>query len=367
MKILYAGWEKIILPSGVAEFSFEHVNFYQSLAASPGASVDYYKVDMACLRGGDAKAVSREIAARAAATQPDVLFLLMNHDYDREALRAIRRDPAIATAAFFSDEDTDLYLRSLDWAGAFDWIVTFYPPAFEEYRRRGVNVIGINWAANPDFWKPAAAAKKTIDVSFIGAAKDERKAFIKELAARGVAVECYGAGWPNGPVSFERMREIINRSKICLNLGFAKPILRPQSLARIFISPMQHEKGYRFDAWHAGRNLKTILNRRRPQSRARPFELAAAGAFVLTNRNAPLFGEPFAPDKEMVYYDGVRDAVRKIQYYLAPARDTDREAIAAAARARVVRDHSFQKKFADILALIAKDPKPKTPVAKILT
>lgn len=370
MKILYVGVEHALLRSGEVEESFEHANFYRSLLALPAVSVDYYNLDRMRVIG--AAATSREIAERVRSTKPDVLFLFMNHDLDRDIFRAMSRETKTATIAFYADEDTDFYLRSVDWLGVFDWSVVFYPPVFEEYQRRAVskeyNVIGMNWAANTDFWKPAVKrsgpADRTINVSFVGAAKDERRAFVKKLLHRGIAVECWGAGWPNGPVSFEKMLSVIHRSKINLNLGFGKPIIRPKSFARIFIDPS--DRGYRFAPHHAVRNIKTILNRRRAQSRARPFELAAAGAFVLTNQ-APLFGEPFAPGKEMVYYEGAADAAEKIRYYLAPEHDAECEAIGRAARARAIRDHSFKKRFTDILNFVFDGDPKRTGIAKVLT
>jgi spore maturation protein CgeB len=345
---------------------FEHINVYPSLLQAPDATVDYFKLDR--IREIGAVGISREIAEHVAKTKPDVLMFFVPYALDKEVFRKITRDTSTITVGFFSDDDSDLYQHSLAWTGVFDWMVTFYPPAFEEYQKRGVNVIGINWAANPDFWTSLETAptvsKKDIGVSFIGAAKDERKTFVKKLADRGVAVACYGAGWPNGPVSFEQMRELIGRSKINLNIGLGKPIWRLKTLARIFITPKDGNVGYRFDALHAGTNLKTILNRRRPMGRGRPFELAAAGAFVLTNRNAPLFGEPFVEGKEMVTYTDIGDAAEKIGYYLA--HDAEREAIARAGHERTIQSQSFKKRVTDILTFVQQHPKPKGPMTKVL-
>lgn len=159
------------------------------------------------------------------------------------------------------------------------------------------------------------------------------------------------------------MRRIFRRSKINLNLGFGKPILRARTLARIFIRPTRGG-GFAPDPLGIGRNIKTILNRRNPQSRARPFEIASCGGFVLTNR-VPLFGEPYREGKEIVYYDDVKDAAAKIAYY--GSHDAEREAIRAAGHERTLRDHSFEKRFKDIFEIIfSANGKSQKGMSKII-
>jgi len=61
---------------------------------------------------------------------------------------------------------------------------------------------------------------KDIDVSFIGDLnKGNRKEYLEFLQQNGINVEIYGAGSPNGKVSFSKMVEILNRSKISLNFS----------------------------------------------------------------------------------------------------------------------------------------------------
>ena len=81
----------------------------------------------------------------------------------------------------------------------------------------------------------------------------------------------------------------------------------------------------------------------------RTFELAASGAFQLVDERAGL-DEMFDPGREIVTFTDAADLRRKVEYYLE--HEDERRAIADRARARALRDHTYDRRLTDILAFI---------------
>jgi spore maturation protein CgeB len=364
MKILYAA-QKYLLQQGSGPLTTEYVDLYEALKQLPGAEVDYY--DTGRFREIGNEAVSLELKQRVEATRPDVFFIWLSRELNISVFKEVKEKTGIVTIAFLADEDTDLYTRDRAWLTAFDWLAMNYPPAFEEYRKMGLNVLGINCAANTDFFKPVTDVAEDIDVSFLGAAKPERKDFVAKLRAAGINVQTWGPGWPNGPFRSEDQISLYARSKINLNLGFGKPIWNLRTLARVFLFPAQNRFGFVFDPRRILDNIRTIAIRRKPQWRGRPFDVLACNVFLMTNR-APAFGDPYVENKEVVFYDDADDAIKKIKYYLASEHEAERHAIARAGYERTLRDHLWTKRMKDMFDFIfaGGDAKPKKPRAKVL-
>ncbi len=83
----------------------------------------------------------------------------------------------------------------------------------------------------------------------------------------------------------------------------------------------------------------------------RVFDVPAAGAFVLTDWRDQLAGL-FEPGKEVVAYHSPEEAEDLARYYLAHSEA--REKIIRAARARVLRDHSYDQRLKAIAARMRK-------------
>jgi len=99
--------------------------------------------------------------------------------------------------------------------------------------------------------------KRDIDVSFIGDLnKGNRKEYLEFLKQNGINIEVFGAGSKNGKVSFKKMVEILNRSKISLNFS------------DIFENS-QH-------------SYYKKINNRIKQTKGRVVEVCMSGAFLIT-------------------------------------------------------------------------------------
>jgi spore maturation protein CgeB len=81
----------------------------------------------------------------------------------------------------------------------------------------------------------------------------------------------------------------------------------------------------------------------------RLYEATGSGALLMTDRGRNL-GELFTPGREVVVYDGSEDLAAKLSAYLAD--DESRRHIAAAGQARTLRDHTYERRMADLAALL---------------
>jgi spore maturation protein CgeB len=140
---------------------------------------------------------------------------------------------------------------------------------------------------------------------------------VANLAAQGIQVECFGFGWPNGPVSAERIPQIIRSSVISLNFG------------------------------DSGIQWKGLVPGRSRQIKARLFEVPGAGGFLMTE-TADGLAQYFVPDQEVGTFDGLTDLVEKIRHYLRNPEQRDR--IALAGHGRTAREHTYEARFLPLLS-----------------
>jgi spore maturation protein CgeB len=83
----------------------------------------------------------------------------------------------------------------------------------------------------------------------------------------------------------------------------------------------------------------------------RAFELAACSVFQLMQR-VPGVAEFFEVGQEIVCFDTREEMLDRIKYYLA--HDDERQAIAAAGRARVLRDHTWARRVERMVQLMGQ-------------
>ncbi len=100
--------------------------------------------------------------------------------------------------------------------------------------------------------------------------------------------------------------------------------------------------GLNFHIDHKAGELDRGLN-------VRAFELAACGIFQLLQR-VPSVNEFFLEGHEIVCFDTKEEMLDKIRFYLS--HEEERMQIAAAAQARVVRDHTWDKRVTHMVRLL---------------
>lgn len=198
--------------------------------------------------------------------------------------------------------------------------VTTHAQTMPWYRKCGMNVIKSQWGGSPMYLNNDI--DNQYDVTFIGQKHGQygpkgstrfvRAEIIDALMAAGIRVDLFGNYWDgydnwHGYVKdFHAMLRVFNGSKICLNLS---------------------------NPWHVG----TM-----PQIKGRHFEIPQTGGFQLCTPADDLENY-FVPDKEIVIVDSIDEMVEKMNYYLE--HDDERQAIADAGHARMLKDHQWDSRF----------------------
>ena len=273
----------------------------------------------------DFAALNRALLARVEAWRPQVVFtVLMMGEIWLETIAMIRA--CGAKVVNWSTDDSWKYAEfSRLIASSFDAFATTCPEAPAWYARDGLdNCVLTQWAAAAgELAAPLPASACTFDVSFVGSCYGSRAARVQRLRESGVRVECFGHGWPDGPVDAIRLGKIVRQSRVSLNFSEAG-------------------RG-------GGRQVK-----------ARVFEVPGAGGMLLTER-APHLERYFELDRDIVCFsndDELHNAVLRLL-----GDPAERDAIAFSGHRRVVSEHTYERRLAELLSKVAAvAPRAVTPL-----
>jgi spore maturation protein CgeB len=169
------------------------------------------------------------------------------------------------------------------------------------------------------------------EVTFVGQPHGDRRRTIDGLREDGIGVDAWGFGWPSGPISHEEMVRVFASSRINLNLSNSSEVPGLKAMLRRLL---------RFNPPPP----------RPPQIKGRNFEVPGCGGFLLTER-VPHLERYFALEREVAVYDGEEQLASKIRHWLE--NEQDRRAIAEAGYRRVMAEHTYDHRFAEIFALVA--------------
>jgi len=183
----------------------------------------------------------------------------------------------------------------------------------------------LHYAADPDIWSPLDVAQD-IDVFFYGHGAEYREDWIRAMiagpsralpgrrfAVRGTALGDLGHAERLPYLSFSKLREYACRSRINL-------LITRQAHASVYAS-----------------------------SNARPFELAALGACMVSSPYSGL-ETWFEPEKEVIILASPEEATERIAWLLD--HESERAAIGAAARARFLQEHTYRHRAGALVAII---------------
>ncbi len=275
--------------------------------------------------------LQKDLIAEAQNYKPDLIFFIPYTDqFTFETLAHLKNK--YTTYAWFGDDQWRFESYSSKYAPYFSFVSTTDPWSVSKYKKIGISPILTQWAGQLTSKltvKPGVPDKFKYDVTFVGGYNEFRGWFIKTLATRGVKVECFGSGWPNGRISFQEMEDIFRLSKINLNLSnsvtndirFICSGLR--SFARWAISPKRNE-----------------------QIKARNFEIPLAGGFQLSNYVLGL--ERYLEiGREIAVYTSPEECIQQIEYYLE--NEDQRRLIISNSFQRCVQEHTYFQRLEKIL------------------
>jgi spore maturation protein CgeB len=251
---------------------------------------------------------------------PDVIFAVISMYEIWLETWQILRDSCIAATINWTTDDSWKYSQSSRLlVPAFHAFATTYPQSYSRYIHDGFhNVLLTQWAASEArLQSPIRAVDCCYPISFVGTAHGKRKAWIDALRKQGIAVECFGYGWPRGPVQADDIAGIIRNSAISLN--FSNSVMRWDSL----------------------------IPRHENQLKARTFEIPGAGGFLLTEWAQGL-ERFYQPDHEVAVFHTLRELVEKIRYY--QDHPIERDILANKGFRRTCAEHTYGKRLEEAIA-----------------
>ena len=335
--------------------SFEHINFYDTFCRLDKGThnVVYFASDIAIKSLGKEK-TGQQLLAAVLEKKPDICFFSMIDDeLSPETIRSIT-NTGHTTLGWFSDDPWRFDNYSKYYAPSFSWVSTTDESALPKYKKIGVtNAVYIPCAANDAIFK-LMDVLKDVDVSFIGSRTAQRYRIIKELKRNGINIVVRGSGWTDGRISAEEVVNIICRSKISLNFNQSAASFGIRPLARLFFKRNVFTRSLREihpDFQNFFSNLREWRQKRKPQLKARTFEVPACGTMLLTHNSCGV-GRYYKIGREIDVYDSITNLMEKIRHYLN--HDELRERIAQAGYHRTIRDHTYAARFANLFSHILK-------------
>jgi spore maturation protein CgeB len=165
-------------------------------------------------------------------------------------------------------------------------------------------------AADPERYRPISC-EKSLDVVFVGGCNRVRLDIVSGLS-RYFNVSAFGRGWPAGSVSFDETIQLFSRSRVVLGIG---------GIGHSFA--IQMIKG-------------------------RDFEVAMCGATYVTSAYSEV-AECFDVGREIACYLSLEDCVEVVAKLLDDSEL--RTSMGHAARARSVRDHTWDRRVRSLFDL----------------
>ena len=354
-------------------FSFEHCNFYDSLAHM-GHDILYFDF-MTLLKERGREAMNRRLVEVAKTEQPDLMFsVVFKDELDPLIMRTLSHERGVTTVNWFCDDHWRFDNFTCRWAPCFTWSVTTAASALPKYESlKYRNVIKSQWACNHFLYKKREEELR-YDVTFVGQPHGNRRQVIKTLQDAGINVLTWGNGWEAGRISQEQMIDVFGRSRINLNMANSSVPVgeNPERCQSSNSTP-----GYAFrrrvakildrvpfggqvKAWGKALSRPTTTSEAdlsetavldRPggiyseQIKGRNFEIPGCGGFLLTG-SADNLEQYYEDGREVVIFHDADELIDKIRYYLA--HDEERSAIAQAGYERTLREHTYVHRFREI-------------------
>lgn len=247
--------------------------------------------------------------ASAMAPVDAVVGYLSGHNTDPWVLRAMAAEGAAIfnfcwddTLAFPGKLYGGRYPSPAALAADVDLNLTNVPAHIVKYRVHGGLAAFMPEGADPLVNRPYDCSFQ-YDVSFVGARYGWRPRFIRELENRGIHVECFGPGWPHGPLPFDEMVKLYSLSRV--NLGFAG----------------------------IGHSKKLCC------LKGRDFEVPMSEGLYLTQEHPDLH-RVYEVGREVLTYTDADECAERSRWVLSHPKEA--AAIRAAGRERCLRDHTYQ-------------------------
>lgn len=307
--------------------AYEHQNFLPALRRL-GHDVEVFDHLFRPAFAGFAE-LNRALLEKVEAWQPDVILFVQNlYEIWTETWDILRRSGIAATVNWATDDSWKYNQASRFMANHFDAFVTTAVERRRDYTRNGHHrVLLSQWAADASrLAPPLPSSECRNNVCFIGQRYGRRPAYIRALERAGMRVECFGYGWPSGPLAGDNIASVLRNSRICLNFS--------------------------------GQGYAPRLLRDRCQIKARVFEVPGAGGFLLSEW-APGIDRYYRIGEEIDVFRTEAELVDRVRYYLD--RPEIRDVCAQRAYVRTRREHTYQIRMEDLLRFATEQHRKGPP------
>lgn len=293
--------------------SYEYANFFPALEKL-GHKVEFFESwDRSKYK--NFTELNIDLLKKIESMAPDIVFLVVyTYEIWLESLKAIMKYTDAAVISWGTDDSWKFRQCSRYIAPYVDIHATTDEKTLIRAKKYGVtSVVKTQWAADSTtLTKPIPAKECRYQVTFVGTAYGKRSKYIYKLKETGFNIECFGYGWPNGPVSMEEVRDIYLNSAISLNFSGSFGL------------------------------LPKIIGRVSSQIKARTFEVPGAGGFLLTEY-AHGIEEYYEPEQEIVTFIDLDDLIKKIGYYLS--RQEERDYVSRKGFQKTKTSHTYIHRF----------------------
>jgi spore maturation protein CgeB len=262
----------------------------------------------------------------------DILICMAQAPISAKALMELRSRGVITVLWFVED-----YLRFTYWremAKHYDFVFTIQKgECIEKMKAAGAGEVHyLPTACDPSFHQPLRLSEEDKErwgspISFVGAGYHNRVQAFAGLA--NYPFKIWGSEWPAAK-PFDRLVQEDSRR------------VKPEEYVKIFnatdININLHSSSERDGVDPSG----DFVN-------PRTFELAACGAFQLCDERS-LLPELFEVGDEIITFSTLEEMREQIEYYLA--HPEERNAVCERARARILRDHSYDRRLEQMLSIV---------------
>jgi spore maturation protein CgeB len=244
----------------------------------------------------------------------DLVLVFRGERLDPGLVARLRPATRARWANWFPDDPHESELADR-LAPAYDAFFTHDSASLPRYRRAGVRAHYLAFGCDPGYLRPlAAGARWHAAIVFVGSRDPLRERVLTAVADLGLVV--WGPRWPKGPVYGVNFVRALAGGTIGLNVhqqfGSGQP-----------------------DRYGSGANMRV-------------FELAAVGTPQLVDAKTDI-ARHFIPDHEIALFTSVPELRARAGELLA--NEPLRRALGTAARARVLRDHTWAQRLEELLTV----------------
>jgi spore maturation protein CgeB len=329
--------------------SFEYENLWDALRRIDGIEARFFGFDEAAASVGPS-GMNDELLRVAQEWKPDLVFcFLFKKEIQPETLQRLRALPGVTTLNWFADDHWRFQDFSRHWAPLFDWVATTDERSVYRYRDLGLQrVVLTQWGYNQHLAGASSQVSQLeYDVTFVGQPYGRRRDTVRRLSDLGVDARAWGEGWAQGRLSAPEMVDVFARSRINLNFADSSRTYDAATIARQLLRRRGPLVLPRFGSITS--TIGQIRDARRPQIKARNFEVAGSGGLLLTEY-ADGLERFYELGTEIVVFRSFGDLSAKVRDLLA--NEEARASIALAGRERTLREHTYELRFRSLFNTI---------------